>query len=59
MKTADQRLMPTFSDKNIIDAIVTKIGPPKVKETTSANGKFLRPKKIQINPIVPEIALNA
>ena len=48
-----------FSGKNKIDAIVTKIGPPKVRETTSANGRLRRPKKIQINAIAPEIALNA
>ena len=49
--------MPTFSDKNIIDAIVTKIGPPKVSDTTSARGKCLRPKKIHTKAIKPQIAL--
>ena len=58
-KTADQRLTPTFSDKNKIEAIVTKIGPPKVRETTSAKGRLRKPKKMQINAMVPEIALNA
>ena len=56
-KTADQRLIPTFSDKKIIDAIVTKIGPPKVSDTTSARGKCLNPKKMQIKAIEPQIAL--
>ena len=28
-----------------MDAIVTNIGPPKVREITSANGNSLRPKK--------------
>ena len=58
-KTADQRLIPTFSDKNTIDAMVTKIGPPKVSDTTSANGKCLKPKKIQTKAIDPQIALKA
>ncbi len=59
IKTADHLLIPTVSPKTKIDAIVTKIGPAKVRETTSARGKFLRPKKIQIKAVVPAIALNA
>ncbi len=47
------------SDKKIIDAIVTKIGPPKVRDTTSAKGKCLRPKKIHTKAIEPQIALKA
>ena len=31
------------SYKKKIDATVTNIGPPKVKETTSANGNSLKP----------------
>ena len=58
-KTADHRLIPTFSDKNIIDAIVTNIGPPKVSDTTSARGKCLKPMKTQIKAIEPQIALKA
>ena len=58
-KTADQRLIPTFSDKKMIDAMVTKIGPPKVSDTTSARGKYLKPKKIQTKAIEPQIALKA
>jgi hypothetical protein len=52
-------LRPTFSDKNIIEAIVTKIGPPKVKETTSAKGSSLKPKNNAIIASAPQIALNA
>ena len=33
-KTADHLLIPTLSDKKIIDAIVTNIGPPNVNDTT-------------------------
>ncbi len=58
-QNADHRLIPTFSDKNILDAIVTKIGPPKVSDTTSARGKCLRPKKMQIKATEPQIALKA
>ena len=43
-RTANHLLIPTLSDKKKIDAIVTNIGPPKVKETTSANGSSLKPK---------------
>ena len=39
--------------------MVTKIGPPKVSDTTSARGKFLKPKKMQIKAIDPQIALKA
>ena len=41
--TADHLLIPTFSDKKKMDATVTNIGPPKVNETTSANGNSLKP----------------
>ena len=59
IKTADHLLIPTFSDKIKIEAIVTKIGPANVRDTTSAKGKFLNPKKIQIKAVAPAIALNA
>ena len=39
--------------------MVTKIGPPKVSDTTSAKGKCLKPKKIQTKAIDPQIALKA
>ena len=42
-KTADHLLIPTFSYKKKIDPIVTKIGPPKVNEITSARGNSLKP----------------
>ena len=51
--------MPTFSDKNKIDAMVTNIGPAKVKEITSAKGSSLRPKKRAIIANEPVIALKA
>ena len=57
--TADHLLIPTLSDKKIIDAIVTNIGPPKVKETTSANGNSLKPKNNAIIAKAPVIALKA
>ena len=41
--TADHLLIPTFSDKKKIEATVTKIGPPKVSDTTSAKGNSLKP----------------
>ena len=41
--TADHLLTPTFSDKKKIEAIVTKMGPAKVSDTTSANGNSLKP----------------
>ena len=52
-------MIPTFSDKNIIDAMVTKIGPPKVSDTTSDKGNCLKPKKIQMKAIVPQVAQKA
>ena len=58
-KTADHLFIPTLSDKKIIDAIVTNIGPPKVKETTSANGSSLKPKNNAIIARAPQIALKA
>ena len=39
--------------------MVTNIGPPKVKEITSAKGSSLRPKKRAIIASDPVIALNA
>ena len=57
--TADHLLIPTFSDKKKIDAIVTNIGPPKVNETTSANGNSLKPYNKEIMAKAPQIALNA
>ena len=58
-KTADHLLIPTLSDKKIIDAIVTNIGPPKVRDTTSAKGNSLKPKNNAIIAKAPLIALNA
>ena len=58
-KTADHRLIPTFSDRKKIDATVTNIGPPKVKETTSAKGSSLKPKNNAIIAKAPQIALKA
>ena len=57
--TANHLLIPTLSDRKIIDAIVTNIGPPKVNETTSANGNSLRPKNNAIIAKAPVIALKA
>ena len=57
--TAAHLLILTFSDKNKIDPMVTNIGPPKVKEITSAKGSSLRPKKRAIIASDPVIALNA
>ena len=57
--TADHLLIPTFSDKKIIDAIVTNIGPPKVRDTTSAKGNSLKPKNNAIIAKAPHIALKA
>ena len=59
MKTADHLLIPTFSDKKNIEPKVTKIGPPKVKLTTSAKGISLRAIKSAIIAKVPVIALKA
>ena len=58
-KTADHLLILTLSDKKIIDAIVTNIGPPKVRDTTSAKGNSLKPKNNAIIAKAPLIALNA
>ena len=58
-KTAYHLFIPTFSDKKKIDAIVTKIGPPNVNETTSANGNSLNPKNNAIIARAPLIALKA
>ena len=58
-KTADHLLIPTFSERNIIEKIVTKIGPAKVKDITSAKGKFLKPIKSAIIATAPLIALKA
>ena len=58
-KTADHLFIPTFSDKKIIDAIVTNIGPPKVKDTTSAKGSSLKPKNRAMIAKAPHIALKA
>ncbi len=59
IKTADHLFIPTFSDKNIIENIVTKIGPAKVSEITSASGKFLKAIKSAIIATAPLIALKA
>jgi len=48
-----------ISFKKIIDAIVTNIGPPKVKDTTSARGNSLKPKNKAMIASAPQIALNA
>ena len=58
-KTADHRLIPTFSDKKKIEATVTNIGPPKVSDTTSAKGNSLRPINKAIIAKAPVTALNA
>ena len=57
--TADHLFIPTFSDKKKIEATVTNIGPPKVKDTTSANGNSLNPINNAIIAAAPEIARNA
>ena len=57
--TANHLFIPTFSDKKNIDATVTKIGPPKVKDTTSANGNFLNPMNNAIIAAAPVKARNA
>ena len=56
-KTADHLLIPTLSDKKIIDAIVTNIGPPNVSDTTSAKGNSLKPKNKAMIAKAPQIAL--
>ena len=58
-KTADHLLIPTLSDKKMIDAIVTNIGPPNVNDTTSANGNSLKPKNNAMMAKAPHIALKA
>ena len=57
MKTADHLLIPTFSDKKNIEPKVTKIGPPKVKLTTSAKGISHKAIKSAIIAKVPVTAL--
>ena len=59
IKTADHLLIPTLSLKKNIDATVTNIGPPKVRETTSAKGSSLKPKNKAIIAKAPQIALKA
>ena len=57
--TADHLFIPTFSDKKKIEATVTNIGPPKVKDTTSARGNSLNPMNKAMIAAAPEKALNA
>ena len=57
--TADHLFIPTFSDKKKIEATVTNIGPPKVKETTSANGNSLNPINNAMMAAAPAKARNA
>ena len=57
-KTAAHLFIPTFSDKKNIDATVTNIGPPKVRETTSAKGSSLNAMKIATRAIKPDMHLN-
>ena len=57
--TADHLLIPTFSDKKKIEATVTNIGPPKVRETTSANGNSLNPINNAMIAAAPVKALKA
>ena len=59
MITADHLLIPTFSERKNIDPKVTNIGPPKVKDTTSANGSSLNPINNAIIAAAPVKALNA
>ena len=59
IKTADHLFAPTFSERNIIEKIVTNIGPANVREITSAKGKFLKAIKRAIILISPLTALNA
>ena len=59
MNTAVHLLRPTFSDKKNIEPNVTKIGPPKVKLTTSAKGISLRATKRAMIAKVPVTALKA
>ncbi len=55
--TADHLLIPTFSDKKKIEATVTNIGPPKVKDTTSASGNSLSPMNNAMIAAAPDKAL--
>ena len=58
-KTADHHLFtPTFSDRNMIEKIVTNIGPANVREITSAKGKFLNAINRAIIATAPLITLN-
>ena len=59
IKTADHLFAPTFSERNIIEKIVTKIGPAKVKDMTSAKGKFLKAIKRATMAMAPLTALKA
>ena len=58
-KTADHLFIPTFSDKKKIDATVTNIGPPNVRDTTSAKGNSLKPINNAIIAAAPVKARNA
>ena len=59
IKTADHLFAPTFSERNIIEKIVTNIGPANVREITSAKGRFLNAMNKAIIAIAPLIALKA
>ena len=59
INTADHLLKPTFSDKKNIEPRVTKIGPPKVRLTTSANGISLKAMNSATIANVPLTALKA
>ena len=59
INTADHLLIPTFSDKKNIEPRVTKIGPPKVRLTTSANGISLKAMNSATIANVPLTALKA
>ena len=59
INTADHLLIPTFSDKKNIEPKVTKIGPPKVKLTTSAKGISLKAINRATIANVPVTALKA
>ena len=56
-KTADHLLSPTFSERKKIEATVTNIGPPNVKDTTSARGSSRKPMNNAIIAKAPVIAL--
>ena len=51
--------MPTFSDKKNIEATVTNIGPPNVRDTTSAKGSSRNPINKAIIARAPVMALKA